>query len=139
MVSTLWAVLRLAILLNFFADKIAKLILWIYRILLKLYVKFIYRPLYLKYRKEEFEKRKAELIKEYKQQEALEKKEEFNHFVNHLRDQKVYNHWDKELHSIPFEMKYGWLDYLKDYDSEDEVTTSSQIAIRHWLNKLFWL
>ena len=103
----------------------------IYKILNKSYVKFIYRPLYLKYRKKEFEKRKAELIKEYKQQEALEKKEEFNHFLNHLKNQKIYNHWDKELHFIPFEVRYGCLDYLKDYNSENKVTTSSQIAIRH--------
>ena len=139
MVSILWATLRLVILLNFFAENFVKLTLKIYKILNKSYVKFIYRPLYLKYRKKEFEKRKAELIKEYKQQEALEKKEEFNHFLNHLKNQKIYNHWDKELHFIPFEVRYGWLDYLKDYNSENKVTTSSQIAIRHWLNKLFWL
>ena len=74
MVSILWATLRLVILLNFFAEIFVKLTLKIYKILNKSYVKFIYRPLYLKYRKKEFEKRKAELIKEYKQQEALKKK-----------------------------------------------------------------
>lgn len=136
MSQALRASIRLIILLNLHGEKIAKFIIKIIKFPILFLINLTYKPRSTYQRKKKFVKRKAELIKEYKYEEILEKEKELNHLKNKIREQKNYS--NETLKSTPYKRQYIWLDIAQNSHSKHE-NPRYQLWKRNLLQHIFWL